>query len=121
MKEATVTADNGRAPRGVQESRGVAGPRPTPSEGVSVGPELLLRRLALAIESELPPRLREGVDPLLTEVRQGVAALYPGPDRAPLTPKKRQEEREQLGQTLDTLEEVLEALQVAAHHLQGKG
>jgi hypothetical protein len=84
-----------------------------------MGPELLLRRLDGALDSGLGS-LRAGVDPMLADVRRSVAALYPGPEQAPLAPKQRQAERERLGQLLDTLEDVLEALQVAAHHRDGE-
>jgi hypothetical protein len=80
----------------------------------------LLERLERLIDTELGP-LRAGVEPLLTELRQGLAALHPGPGGQQLAPQQQQEQRTRLGQVLDTLEDILEALQRAAraHHHPG--
>jgi len=73
----------------------------------------LLERLERLIDTELGP-LRAGVEPLLEELRQGLAALHPGPGGQQLSPQRQQEQRTRLDQVLDTLEDILEALQRAA-------
>jgi hypothetical protein len=73
----------------------------------------LLERLERLIDAELGP-LRAGVEPLLVELRQGFAALHPGPGGQQLSPQRQQEQRTRLDQVLDTLEDILEALQRAA-------
>jgi hypothetical protein len=121
MKEPTVTADNGRAPRVTQAAgRGAAGVRRNRPAGAPapVTAATLLERLEKRIDSELGP-LRAGVEPLLGQVRQALAALYPGADGTLLSPKEQQARREKLEQTLDELEEILEALQLAARTRRG--
>jgi hypothetical protein len=54
------------------------------------------------------------VEPLLGELRQGLSALYPSAGGRQLPPQQQQEQRDQLAQVLDTLEDVLEALQRSA-------
>lgn len=73
----------------------------------------LLERLERLIDTELGP-LREGVEPLLVKLRRGLAALHPGPGGQQLSPQRQQEERTRLEQVLDTLEEILVALQRVA-------
>jgi uncharacterized membrane protein YccC len=70
----------------------------------------LLERLERLIDSELGP-LRAGVEPLLEELRQGLAALHPAPGGLQLSPQRQLEQRTRLDQVLDTLEDILEALQ----------
>lgn len=70
-------------------------------------------RLERLIDTELGP-LRSGVEPLLTEVRQGLAALNPGPGAQRLPPDQQQQLRARLDRVLDTIEDILEALQRAA-------
>jgi hypothetical protein len=77
------------------------------------GPRVQLGRLEQAIHSELGT-LSAGVVPLLDEVRAGVAALFPEAGGTRLAPKEHEAQHEQLLQSLDGLEEVLEALQLAA-------
>jgi hypothetical protein len=77
------------------------------------GPQHRLGRLEQAIHSELGS-LSTGVAPLLDEVRVGVAALFPEPGGTRLAPKEHEAQHEKLLQSLDGLEEVLEALQLAA-------
>jgi hypothetical protein len=77
------------------------------------GPRMQLGRLEQAIHAELGT-LSAGVEPLLNEVRAGVAALYPEPGGTRLAPKEHEARHEQLLQSLDGLEDVLEALQLAA-------
>jgi hypothetical protein len=77
------------------------------------GPRLQLGRLEQSIHSELGP-LGAGVEPLLAEVRAGVAALYPEAGGTRLAPKEHEARHAQLLQSLDGLEDVLEALQLAA-------
>jgi hypothetical protein len=72
-----------------------------------------LERLERLIDTELGP-LRAGVEPLLIELRQGLEALHPGPGGQQLSPQRQQEQRTRLDQVLDTLEDILEALQRAA-------
>jgi len=97
MKEAIVIPRSERAPDTVPQE---------PSAS-------LLSRLERLIDTELGP-LREGVEPLLNDVRTGLAALYPSAGGRQLPPKQQEEQRTQLAQVLDTLEDVLEALQRAA-------
>jgi hypothetical protein len=77
------------------------------------GPRTQLGRLEQAIQSELGS-LRAGVEPLLEEVRAGVAALFPEAGGTRLAPKEHEAQHAQLLQSLDGLEDVLEALQLAA-------
>ncbi|HEX8825172.1 MAG TPA: hypothetical protein VF794_34965 [Archangium sp.] len=77
------------------------------------GPRAQLGRLERAIHSELGS-LSSGVEPLLEEVRAGVAALFPEAGGTRLAPKEHEAQHEKLLQSLDGLEEVLEALQLAA-------
>lgn len=76
-------------------------------------PQVRLGRLEQVIHSELGS-LSAGVAPLLDEVRAGVAALFPEPGGTRLAPKEHEARHEKLLQSLDGLEEVLEALQLAA-------
>ena len=77
------------------------------------GPRAQLGRLEQAIHSELKS-LREGAEPLLAEVRAGVAAIFPEPGGTRLAPKEHQAQHEKLLKALDGLEDVVEALQLAA-------
>lgn len=77
------------------------------------GPRAQLRRLEQAIHSELKS-LSSGIQPLLDEARGAVAALFPEAGGTRLAPKEHQARHEKLLQTLDGLEDVLEALQLAA-------
>jgi hypothetical protein len=77
------------------------------------GPQVRLGRLEQVIHSELGA-LSAGVEPLLEEVRSGVAALFPEPGGTRLAPKEHEARHEKLLQSLDGLEDVLEALQLAA-------
>ncbi len=77
------------------------------------GPRTQLERLQKAIHSELGA-LSAGVEPLLGEVRSGVAALFPEAGGTRLAPKEHEARHEELLQSLDGLEDVLEALQLAA-------
>ena len=77
------------------------------------GPRMQLGRLERVIHSELGS-LSAGVEPLLEEVRAGVAALFPEAGGTRLAPKEHEAQHEKLLQSLDGLEEVLEALQLAA-------
>lgn len=70
----------------------------------------LLERLERLIDTELGP-LRAGVEPLLVDLRQGLAALFPGAGGQQLSPQQQQEQRTRLDHVLDTLEDILEALQ----------
>jgi hypothetical protein len=72
------------------------------------------------IDTELGS-LREGVEPLLGELRKGLAALYPAAGGRQLPPQQQQEQRTQLAQVLDTLEDVLEALQRSARARRHSG
>ena len=76
------------------------------------GPRAQLERLERAIHSELKS-LSAGVEPLLGEVRAGVAALYPEAGGTRLAPKEHEARHAQLVSSLDELEDVLEALQLA--------
>ncbi|MFY1829942.1 hypothetical protein ACN47A_28760 [Myxococcus fulvus] len=90
-----------------------AGPTRAPDDLAPV----LLASLELRVETELGP-LKAGVAPLMSELRQGVAALHPGPGGLQLPPQKQQEERARLARVLDTLEDILEALQRRARASQ---
>ena len=76
-------------------------------------PQTQLGRMEQAIHSELGG-LSAGVEPLLDEVRAGVAALYPEPGGTRLAPKEHEARHAQLLASMDELEDVLEALQLAA-------
>jgi hypothetical protein len=84
------------------------------ADRTAVAPAALLKALSHAIDGELGS-LREGVAPLLDEVGQGLAALSPEPGAERLPPKQQEAAREKLAKTLDEMEDVLEALQLAAH------
>ena len=77
------------------------------------GPRAQLARLEQIIQSELG-RLSAGVVPLLDEVRAGVVALDPEPGGTRLAPAEHEARHAKLLESLDGLEEVLEALQLAA-------
>jgi hypothetical protein len=77
------------------------------------GARTQLGRLEKLIHSELGT-LSAGVEPLLGEVRAGVAALHPEPGGTRLAPKEHEARHEKLLESLDGLEDVLEALQLAA-------
>jgi hypothetical protein len=77
------------------------------------GPRTQLGRLEQAIQSDLGS-LRAGVVPLLDEVRAGVAAIYPEAGGTRLAPQEHEARQAKLLESLDGLEEVLEALQLAA-------
>lgn len=77
------------------------------------GPRTVLGRLEKAIHSELGT-LSAGVEPLLDEVREGVAALFPEAGGTRLPPKEHEARAARLLKSLDGLEDVLEALQLAA-------
>jgi hypothetical protein len=72
-----------------------------------------LARMEQLIQSELG-RLSVGVGPLLDEVRAGVAALEPEAGATRLAPAEHEARHAKLLESLDGLEEVLEALQLAA-------
>ncbi len=76
-------------------------------------PQTQLERLEREIHTELGT-LGVGAKPLLNEVRAGVSALFPEPGGTRLAPKEQEAQHEKLLQSLDGLEEVLEALQLAA-------
>ncbi|WP_233261242.1 hypothetical protein [Vitiosangium sp. GDMCC 1.1324] len=70
-------------------------------------------RLEQTLHAELGT-LSAGVEPLLAEVRAGVAALFPEAGGTRLAPKEHEARHEALLRSLDELEDVLEALQLAA-------
>lgn len=72
-----------------------------------------LTRLEQLIQAELG-RLSVGVGPLLDEVRAGVSALEPEAGATRLAPAEHEARHAKLLESLDGLEEVLEALQLAA-------
>ncbi|AKQ65482.1 hypothetical protein A176_002394 [Myxococcus hansupus] len=72
------------------------------------------------IDTELGP-FREGVEPLLEQVRQGLSALHPPPGGQQLPPQQQEAQRARLEQLLDKLEDVLEALQCAARIRRQRG
>jgi hypothetical protein len=73
--------------------------------------------MALAREIELDlGTLREGAEPLLHEVSKYVDAIEPGPAGVQLGPKDRDVCMGKLAKALERLEDLLEALQVAAHN-----
>ncbi|HEX8701507.1 MAG TPA: hypothetical protein VF815_21950 [Myxococcaceae bacterium] len=72
-----------------------------------------LSRLEQAIALRLGP-LRVGVEPLLEEARQQLAALEPSPGCVRPPPQEQQERQARLMGVLDQMEDVLEALHLAA-------
>jgi len=76
-------------------------------------PRTVLARLEKLIHAELGA-LTAGAEPLLDEVRAGVAALFPEPGGTRLAPKEQEARHEKLLQSMDGLEAVLEALQLGA-------
>ncbi|WP_233582981.1 hypothetical protein [Corallococcus sp. CA053C] len=58
--------------------------------------------------------LREGAQPLLDEVRQGLVVLEPPGDGMLPSPQEQEKLRAKLSATLEEAEDVLEALQLAA-------
>ena len=77
------------------------------------GARIQMGRLEQTVHAELGS-LSAGVVPLLDEVRSGVAALYPEPGGTRLAPLEQQARHGKLLESLDELEDVLEALQLAA-------
>lgn len=71
-----------------------------------------LERLEEALARE-PVALREVVEPLLDEVRQGLAVLEPGSAGARPAPKEREALGTRLVKAMDRLEDVLEGLRLA--------
>jgi len=76
-------------------------------------PRVLLARLEKSVHAELGA-LTPGAEPLLAEVREGLAVLFPEPGGTRLAPKEQEARHEKLLKSLDGLEEVLEALQLGA-------
>ena len=76
-------------------------------------PRTLAARLEKTAHAELGA-LAAGAEPLLAEVREGVAALFPEAGGTRLAPKEQVARHEKLLQSLDALEAVLEALQLGA-------
>jgi len=76
-------------------------------------PKGALHSLERALESELKS-LSAGAAPLLEEVRAGVGVLFPDAGGTRLAPTEQQARQEALLKSLQGLEEVLEALQLAA-------
>jgi hypothetical protein len=72
-----------------------------------------LSRLEQAITLRLGP-LRVGVEPLLDEAHQHLAVLEPGPGGVRPSPQEQQERQARLMGVLDQMEDVLEALHLAA-------
>jgi hypothetical protein len=89
---------------------------PEPSPTAALGPAepaaALLGRLERLIGQGFAP-MRADLEPLMDEVRQGLTALYPTAGGRQLAPPEQQDERARLAVTLDTLEDILEALQRA--------
>lgn len=77
------------------------------------GARAQLARLEQLIHTELG-RLSAGVGPLLDEVRAGVGAIEPEAGGTRLAPAEHEARHARLLESLDGLEEVLEALQLAA-------
>lgn len=77
------------------------------------GPRTQLGRLEQSVRSELGP-LVAGAEPLMADVRAGVEVLFPEPGGTRLAPKEHEARHEKLLQSMDELEDVLEALQLAA-------
>ena len=86
--------------------------------GKPLGPRLQFERMEQAIHAELKS-LGAGAKPLLDEVRAGVAALFPEAGGTRLAPQEQQARHGQLLKSLDELEDVLEALQLAARTKRG--
>jgi hypothetical protein len=78
-----------------------------------LGPRTQLGRLEKAVHSELGS-LSAGAEPLLADVRSGVAVLFPEAGGTRLSPKEHDARHEKLLESMDELEDVLEALQLAA-------
>ena len=77
------------------------------------GARTQLMRLERIVHAELGG-LSAGAEPLLAEVRAGVAALFPEAGGTRLSPKEHEARHAQLLASMDELEDVLEALQLAA-------
>jgi hypothetical protein len=110
MTQQTVPADTGRTNAGPRRTR----PEPTPYDVAAA----LLRELEQAIDTTLGSLLAAMEPPLpaavlLAEAREHLEALYLGVDGVRLPPKEQQKRRELLGQKLEGLEDVLEALELA--------
>ncbi|OJH40567.1 hypothetical protein BON30_14650 [Cystobacter ferrugineus] len=84
-----------------------------PDQGPSEPTATLLRDLERRIDTELGP-LRAGVEPLLAELRRGLTALYPTAGGRQLPPAQQEAHRTRLAQLMDSLEDILEALQRSA-------
>jgi hypothetical protein len=89
------------------------------ADKTAVAPPALLAELTRAIDGGLGA-LRENVAPLLGEVGQGLAALFPGAEGERLPPKEQAARQDKVSKALDELEDVLEALQLAVAPQQGQ-
>ena len=74
----------------------------------------VLREMEKLIDARFGPG-RHGMGPLLEELEQGLRALVPGPGDTRLTPEAQAKARAGFAGTVDTLEDVLEALHRAGH------
>lgn len=89
-----------------------APPRPAPGAPAAPGLEsapAVLQELCRLIDARFGPG-RRGMGPLLEELGQGLAALLPGPAETRLAPEAQQKASAAFAGTLDTLEDILEAL-----------
>ncbi|MFB1482670.1 hypothetical protein [Corallococcus sp. RDP092CA] len=85
---------------------------PAPASQTPPGTLALLDALEQRVGAELGA-LKEGVQPLLDAVREGLVALEPPGDGVLPSPQEQEKLRAKLGATLEEAEDVLEALQLA--------
>ncbi|WP_244239158.1 hypothetical protein [Corallococcus carmarthensis] len=79
-----------------------------PAPAIDAAPALLQE-----VRKTIAARLgvgRHGLEPMLDELGQTLARLMPGPGDARLSPEEQQKARASFAGTVDTLEDVLEAL-----------
>lgn len=108
-----MTARSERASDTGKQAPSPTGAASVAASGAAESAAALLARVEKLIGTQFPP-MRADFEPMLEQVRQGLAELFPSTGGRQLAPPEQQKAREQLGVTLDTLEDILEALQHAA-------
>ncbi|RYZ40743.1 MAG: hypothetical protein EOO71_14875 [Myxococcaceae bacterium] len=104
-----------REPRASTETDGASRRSATPYVAPPTAPKpvALLEVLSQRVDAQLGA-LREGVQPLLHDVRQALLALDPPGDAMLPSPQEQEKLRASVTSTLEEAEDVLEALQLGA-------
>ncbi|WP_147443747.1 hypothetical protein [Corallococcus sicarius] len=108
-------------PLPTRDGRAPSAPQPSTPQPPRPRALALLDVLERQVDADLGT-LREGVQPLLDEVRLGLVALDPPGEGMLPSPQDQEKLRAKLTSTLEEAEDVLEALQLAARTSgQGSG